>query len=927
MRDFRAFVQERLAPLVLSRHREAKIVEEWAAQIEESYDALVAGGLSDDEAWHELQRQIPDWKTLGDELLDAEPALVRWGHPDRGPLAGATKRTLVSRLRNRLGMGLARDLRSSIRLLVKQRGFSVTTILTLAVCLGANAAIFTVVHAVLLRPLPIPDADRIVAMGDVYPTITPNDILSNTAPSYVDRLDAVTALEEQALFSLWFDAITIDGSSEEVRGMRATPSLFRVLRVAPALGRAFSEADVVPGAEFKIILSHGLWQRLYGGDPTVIGRELRLGWTDQRYTIVGVMPRGFSFFELGSDGHARAPGDHVQFWIPLAFTAAQRSDEARTRYGFYHVGRLRPDRSIAQVQAQIDALNAATVERFPQFRLAELGMYTAVTPLQEALTRGVRRVLYLLWGGAAFVLLIGALNIANLSLARSSVRARELATQLALGAGRFRVTRQLIVEGVLLAGTGGLAGLAVGAWILRALMSGGMADVPNAVDVRMDWIVVGATLAASVSIGVLIGLVPAAMLGRLNLNQALAEGSRLGTGGPATRLFRRGLVVTQVAFSVVLLIGAGLLLISFRNLLATDAGFDAARVTTATIFPPPSRYEDQRAVAALSNRLLASVRHIPGVEAAGMTSNIALSGRTSPATVAATDAIPQPGEALALPSVVSVTPGYFEAMATPLVRGRVFAESDREDTLRVAIVDERLAARFWPGEDAIGKGLRRGDSAPYTVVGVVRDVRFEGLAARADSIGTAYFPDTQAPAVGRLRWIAVKTAANSTAVVPTLRLALRGIDPQLPLSDIQTMTQRMSGSIVAQKLAMGLASMFGVVALSLSMLGIYGVLAYVVAQKTREVGIRMALGSTPHGIFQLFFKEGVILVGCGLGLGLAGALVIGRALEGQVFGVRPTDPFVLGAVAVSTGIVALLACVSPARRATRIDPLNALSEQ
>jgi len=926
MRDFKAFVRGHLSSLGLPEERESKIVEELAAQIEESYESLVAGGCSDEEAWNELQRQIPDWRTLGKELLEAEPVIARLAHAEHGPFAGATKQSLVSRLREVLTLGLVRDLQSSVRLLVKDLGFAATTILTLAICLGANAAIVTVVYSVLLRPLPVPHSDRIVAMGDVYPTITPNDILSNTAPSYFDRLDAITALEHQAMFALWFDSITIDGISEETRGMKATPSLFRLLQVPPALGRAFTDAEGEIGAEQKIILSHGLWQRLYGGDPAVIGQDLRLGWTGQRYSIVGVMPRGFSFFDLGNDGHARAPGDAVQFWIPLAFTAAQRSDDARTRYGFYHVGRIRPDATVEQVQAQVDALNAANFRRFPQFGLAELGMYTAVTPLQDALTRSIRGTLYLLWGGAAFVLLIGGINIANLALARSSVRARELATRLALGAGRARIARQLMVEGAVLAGIGGLASLGVGASMLRMLASSGMENIPNAAHIRMDSTVVAFTLAVSALVGVLIGLVPAATAGGLNLNQVLAEGSRLGTGGRATRLFRRGLVVTQVACSVVLLIGAGLLLTSFRNLMAVDAGFDAERVTTATIFPPPSRYQDQRAVVALSDRVLESVRNIPGVEAAGITSNIALSGRTSPATVSAADYVPKPGEALVLPSVVGVTPGYFEAMATPLVRGRYFTERDRENTLPVAIVDERLAARFWPAQDPIGKGLFRGQSERYTVVGVVRDVRFESLAGRTEPAGAAYFPHTQAPPLGRLRWIAIKTTAGSTAVVQAVRSALMAIDPVLPLSDIQTMTNRTSRSLVPQRLAMGLASLFGFVALFLSALGIYGVLAYVVARRTREIGIRIALGSTTGGIFQLVFKEGLTLVAVGLTLGRLGAIALGRALEGQVFGVEPTDPLVLGSVLLSTGVIALLACVSPAYRATRVDPLRTLSD-
>jgi predicted permease len=629
-------------------------------------------------------------------------------------------------------------------------------------------ALDTLVYSVLLRPLPIPQADRIVAMGDVYPTITPKDILSNTAPSYFDRRKAATALEEQALFALWFDTIMIGGVSEEIRGMRATPSLFRLLQARPMLGRTFTEAEGEVGADRKVILSYRLWQRLYGGDPAVIGRDLRLGWTGQQYTVVGVMPRSFSFFDAGADGHARAPGEQTQFWIPLAFSAAQISDDARTRYGFFHIGRMRNDATVEVVRAQLDALNAENYKRFPQFGQAELGMYTAVTPLHEALTGGVRDILYLLWGAAAFVLLIGTVNIANLSLARSSARARELATRLALGAGRSRVTRQVVAEGVILAGLGGLASVAVGAWVVDGLMSSGMANLPNAASIQMDASVVGVTLAISLLIGVFLGLVPAATAARADLNQVLAEGSRLGTGGRATRLLRRGLIVTQVGLSVVLLIGAGLLLTSFRNLLAVDAGFDADRVTTATIFPPPSRYKDDRAVVELSNRLLESIRSIPGIQKAGITSNIALSGRTSPATVSAADEEPQPGEALVLPSVVSITPGYFEATSTPLVRGRYFAEADKAHTLPVAIVDERLAARFWPGEDPVGKALRRGDSGPYTVVGVVRDVRFESLAGRAESMGTAYFPHTQAPPLGRLRWIAIKFRAESASATPAV---------------------------------------------------------------------------------------------------------------------------------------------------------------
>jgi putative ABC transport system permease protein len=329
----------------------------------------------------------------------------------------------------------------------------------------------------------------------------------------------------------------------------------------------------------------------------------------------------------------------------------------------------------------------------------------------------------------------------------------------------------------------------------------------------------------------------------------------------------------------------------------------------------------------LSNQLLDSIRAMPGVQTAGITSNIALSGGTSPSTVAPDTTSANANDPPVLPSVVSVTPGYFEAMSTRLVRGRNFADADRDDSPPVAIVDERLAARFWPGQDPIGKGIYRGQSKRFEIVGVVRDVKFDMLAGRKESAGAAYFPHTQSPIAGRLRWIAIKAATDPTAMIRSVRTALSAIDPQLPLSDVQTMSERTAQSIAAQRLAMSVATMFGVIALLLSIVGIYGVLAYIVAQKTREIGIRLALGSTARNIFQLFFREGLALIAIGLAIGLAGALAVGRALNDQVFGVAPSDPIVLGSVAVATGAIALLACISPARRAARVDPLTVLNDQ
>ena len=926
MRDFRALVREQLAPLALAPQREHKIVEEWSAQLAEIYDGLRADGLSDDDAWRALQRQLPEWAELGDDLLDAEPIAARLASRSRAPVARRTLWALVTSVREQLTAGLLRDLYAGVRLLTREFGFSATVILTLAICLGANAAIFAVVNTVLLRPLPVPQPEQIVGIGDVYPTITPNDILANDAPSYFDRQEALSStLDEQAMFTFWYDTLPIDGIPQELRGMRATPSLFRVLRVAPALGRTFTDDEGETGDGRRIILSYSLWQTLYAGDQAVVGKTLRLGWTGEPYTIVGVMPRELSLFDRFDDGHAGASMAGVQFWIPLIFTPEQKSDSGRTRYGFFHIGRLRPDATVEQVQAQLDALRARNAERFPQFRYDELGMYTAVTRLQEALTRSVRRTLYLLWAGAGFVLLIGAINIANLSLARASARRRELATRLALGARRFHVARQLLIEAGVPAALGGALGLVLGAAILRGLAWAGMDTLSNAAAPAMDAATITFVAAVSAIVAMLIGLAPAMAAGAVTINQVLGEGSRFGTGGRSTRLFRRGLVVTQVALSVVLLIAATLLLTSFRHLLNVDGGFDATGVVTGTIFPPPSRYPDAPAVVALSERILDRVRTMPGVEAAGMTSLIALSGHESPSTVSSARES-TPDQPPLVPSVVAVTPGYFEAMATPLLRGRYFADSDRANTQLVAIVDERLAARLWPGGDPIGRAIYRGQAGPFTIVGVVGEVRFEGLAGSIDAIGTAYFPHTQTPPLGRLRWIAVRSAADSAAVVRAVRSVLVEIDPDLPLSDVQTMVERTARSLVSQRLATSLAAMFAVVALLLSMLGLYGVLAHLVARRTREIGIRMALGSTVRAIFYLVLSEGAILIGVGLALGLGGAIAMAQALKGLVFGIQPTDPVLLGTVAAATGCVALLACLAPARRATRVDPVDVLAE-
>jgi predicted permease len=821
---------------------------------------------------------------------------------------------------------LLRDIRFGLRLLWKDRGYAVTAILTLAVCLGANTAIFTIVNSILLKPLPVPDSNRILLMSNQYPNVgTGISVFENSGvPDYYDRLRDVHVFEDQAMYNGANQSIEIDGIPQLVRGMAGTPSLFRLLRVAPAQGRIFDESEGETGNEQKVILSYPLWQQLYAGKPAAIGSEIRM--SSRPYTVVGVMPKGFEF----ADSEAR-------FWIPLAFTPEQKSDDARHSNSWYNVGRLKPGATLEQAQQQVNALNASNLERFPQLKqlIINAGFNTKVERLQDVLVRGVRPTLYLLWGGAAFVLLIGSVNIANLTLARSSLRMKELSTRLAIGAARAQIARQLVIESLLLAMAGGIGAILAGAGILRALQSVGLERIPRADEIHMDLIVVGATLGISLITGFLIGLVPIAHLFRVNLSTALREESRSGTGRKA-RAVRRILVVAQVAFAFVLLIGSGLLLASFRNLMAVDAGFKPEGVITAGIGMPRARYAADKDVRTFTNRLLQAIRSVPGVSAAGGTTLIPLGGNHNDSVILAEGYQMKPGESLVSPMQVTVTDGYLEAMNTRLVRGRYFNDHDNENATRAIIVDERLARKFWPGADPIGKRMYNPSNPRdllkidektqwLTVVGVVREVQLEDLAGRKGSVGAYYLPAAQT--VPRGLTLAVKTSGDPENVLPAIRSELKKIDPAMPLATVRTMNEYVSRSLMSRRAAMTLAIAFGFVSLFLSAIGIYGVLAYLVNQRTREIGIRIALGSTAQGIFRLVLREGLWLIVTGIVLGLAGVVLLRNVLEAQIYGLAAMDPLVMMVVVGTLGAIALAACSLPAGRATRVDPVAALSQQ
>ncbi len=798
-----------------------------------------------------------------------------------------------------------------MKALWKDRGFSTTAILTLAVCLGANVAIFTIVNSVLLRPLPVPESERIVFISNQYPGAGVPEIWSVGIPDYLDRRRQMTnVFEEEAMFRSEDQTVDVNGTPERVKGMRITPSMFPLLRISPALGHAFSEADGEPGNEQKVILSYGLWQQLYGGNKDVVGKDLRINGRPK--TIVGIMPRDFTF------------DAKVRLWLPYAFTEREKSDDSRHSNNSSEIARLRPGATIQQAQAQVDAMNAANLERFPKSKpfLINAGFHTQVRWLQDVLVRDVKSTLYLLWAGAAFVLLIGGVNIANLALARANVRRKEIATKLALGSSRLQVARSLLVESVILALAGGAGGFVFGAAVLRSLGAIGLDEIPRASEIHFSLAVILFALATSVVAGILIGLVPVAHLSQIKLSTVLREETRTGSGGTRYRAMRRGLVVAQVGLACVLLIGAGLLLASFRKLLAVDPGFKSDGVITISTALPQVKYPDDK-WRPFMNRTFEALRSIPGVRSAGATTSIPFGGRFDKNVILAEGYTMKPGESVIAPMQVEVSPGYFETMATPLKRGRYFNEHDSSDAPPVAIIDERLAQKFWPGADPIGKRMYEpGDddltkittkTKFWTVVGVVADVQLADLTGEKQPVGTYYFSLDQSPSPRFT--LAVKTMMNPAALTKTLRAEMAKIDSDVPLFEIRTMDERTQLSLTRRRAAMILGLAFASVALFLSAIGIYGVLTYLVTQRTRGAG----------SVFKLVIREGMLLVAIGLVVGLSGAAGMRSFIQSQIFGVGAMEPSVISLVVAGLTAVALAACVLPARRATRVDPASVLN--
>ena len=815
------------------------------------------------------------------------------------------------------------DVRYSLRLLGKDRSFTVTALLTLIVSIAANTAMFGIVRSVLLKPLPFPDSNRIVLLYNSYPAAgAPRSGAS--VPNLYDRLEGVPALDIQALFRTEGATLGDASGAQRLTTLRATPAFYRLTSARALLGRVFSDEDGREGQDAKVLLSYGLWQAKFGGSRSVVGQSIRLDGTPNE--IIGVLPADFTFLR-----------NDIDLYRPVAFRPQDRADDNRHSNNWQMVGRLAPGATVGLVQQQVDALNRHLDERFPALHqiLKDAQFHTVAVKLQDDVVRDVKAVLYLLLGGVLFVLAIGCVNIANLVIVRSTRRSREMATRHAIGADLGRLARQILTETVTLSLAGGALGLVLGWWTLRWVAALDLGSLPRGYEIGLDPIVVSAVAGLALIVGVALGIVPALRLRGMNLNLELREEGRGGTSGRRATLLREVLAMVQVAIALLLLVGAGLLLASFRAVMHLDLGIQPENVATATVSLPRTAYPDNARRAAFMQRALEGIRAVPGVQAAGATDGLPFSGNGSSNVILGEGHVMQPGESLLAPAQVTATAGYFEAMGIRLVRGRLFDARDTADAPKTAIVDERLAQKFWPGQDAIGHRLYfptdlknvaaiTKDTKFFLVVGVVGDVQMVDPRPDVKSVGTFYFPFQQSPGGGFT--FVVRTTTPSSAVQADIRRVVARIDSQLPVFKQQPMQQWIDQALVGRRMPMLIAIAFGAVALFLAAIGIYGVLAYSVAQRQREMGIRMALGSSVGDVFRLVLTEGVKMIGIGLVAGLAGAFFVARLMTNMLFGITPLDPMVIGAMTFTLVVVALVASVIPAWRATTIDPIVVLGK-
>jgi putative ABC transport system permease protein len=809
---------------------------------------------------------------------------------------------------------LLQDLRFGARMLLKQPGFTLIAIVTLALGIGANTAIFSVVNAVILRPLPFHQPERLVQVFDNFQKQNLSRI-NVSVPEFFDYQRETKSFEKLAAYASFnANLAAIDNRApERLQALAVTHELFDVLGVVPYKGRGFTPEEDMEGHDTSVIISYGLWQRRFGSDPNIVGRTVSINAQD--LTVVGIMPEGFNFPQ------------QTEVWATFGFTAQQLTQQQRGSRFLNVIGRLKPNVTLREAQSEMDTIAARVAQQYPMNYSEKSGWGVTVVPLLEVYVGDIRPALLILLGAVGFVLLIACANVTNLLMARGAARQKELAIRTALGAGRLRVVRQLLTESLLLSIVGGAAGLLLAVWGIELLTRWTPANVPRVHDVSLDGRVLLFTFIVTLLTGILFGLIPALQSSRTELNETLKEGGRSGAGGVHRGRIRNVLIVSEVALALMLLVGAGLLLKSFSRLLSVDPGFDPSNVLTMNVSLPQRGYEETQKRANFYHETVQRISTLPGVETASAVSILPLSPTTQSGTTTAENSVVGPDDVGVEADWRWTTPDYFKTMGATLLRGRSFTEEDKEGTPLVAIVDESFARRFYPNEDAIGKRIKRGgfkSQNPWmTIVGIVKYIKNRRL--DAGSHVQAYFPYYQDPQPSTMS-LAVRTkpSVDASTLSASVRQAVQGVDRNQPIYNIRTMQQIVSESVAQQRLSMLLLAIFACAALLLAAVGLYGVLAYLVNVRTHEIGIRMALGASRRDVLKLIVGQGMILTIIGIAIGLAGAFALTRIMSSLLFDVKATDPVTFIAVSVVLAIVALLACLIPARRATRVDPMIAL---
>jgi putative ABC transport system permease protein len=881
-------MRTRLRGLLRKRSVEREMEEELRFHVRMRAEENVRRGMTSDEAERAALRSFGQWARIKENCRDFK--------------GGGLVEVLLQ------------DVKFGVRTLMKNRGFTLVAVLTLAIGIGANTAIFSVVEAVLLRALPYRDADRVVLLwennrlrGKPHNVVNPGNFL--------DWREQSASFDEMAAFADQRVGLTGGGEPEEVAAQAATPNLFQLLGARPALGRTLLPGDGEAGREEVVVISHGLWQRRFGGAHDIVGKVVNVD--GRGVTVVGVMPPDFRWFIKENS----LSGKPAEVWMPLTLEA-QQGEARRGRY-LSAAARLKPGVSVAQAQVELDTVASRIESEYVNWAK---GWGVSIVPLREQLAGEIKPALLVILGAVGFVLLISCVNVANLLMARSAGRRKEMALRAALGAGRLRIIRQLLTESLLLAVIGGALGLLLSYWCVEALVALSPPNLIGEGQVGINLTVLVFTLAVSLLTGVAFGVVPAVETSRLNLSESLKESSRGNVGGGRAGRVRGVLVVAEIGLSLVLLVGAGLMVRSFLRLQAVDPGFDAGNLLTLRVMLPESKYPQDGRKVEFFRQAAERIRALPGVRSASAVSALPFAdlGAATGFTVEGRPPLP-PGDRLST-DVRVVDENYFRTMNIPVVAGRTFTEQEAVEDRKVAVVNETMARRHFPGEDPVGKRIlvnMSSELTPTEIIGVVGDARYDKLEGELKPM--VYW--TPPRLTYSSMTFVVRTVGDPGALGPSAVREIQAVDKEQPVSDVRTMEIWLAESTARTRFGTLLLGAFACAALLLAAVGIYGVISYSVAQRRNEIGIRMALGAQGRDVLRLVVGQGMRLVLAGVGLGLLGALALTRVMSGLLYGVAATDPATFAANALLLTAVSLVACYIPARRATRVDPLTALRRE